>query len=705
MPLITFSLPKATNSNIVKRENSDKYIFITDDSLKVTEQFKGKVEVVPEQWMKELGEKHPFNFNELGKIVKQIGYISAIVDKYVDYIVGGGIRAVCENERAQTIINDWLRDVSFEVVLRSWIREGLVKGNGFLELGKNEDGNIVEIKLLNADNMFVIRDEYGNVLGYKQYWGANLQNMINNGRYIGSEVIDFKPSEIAHLAINRHADMVYGFGLLYPTLSVIDNMVQADKDMHMLIRRKANSPIVAKMGSLEHNDIPNTSDMSAFKSKLEALRNNQEFVTGPNIEMKVLDFGNIGNKFDFILTFDRDKIHSVFQVPAVLMGLGSIPEGLAQVQMEAFMMNIKSKQDEIEKIIEEKIFRVILNSNGLDNHVEVEWGQPNERELREEILMHSNLISNPNFGELFRKKLEMKIAKRLGFSEEEILEMEESRELEMQQVQPIVPGQNNPTKEEWITKDGRHIYIDDKGNPHYGKDAIDKANEDKKGKGGSGDSKSLSGRTTSISKSHNVDEKTLMENGLTNEFDIQTDYPLNEWLGFNYQKYLKHINSAIEKDKFTNLKAETNNEKLAGYLTERQISRLKNIFKDSFERGENLNQISDRLIKEGKIKDLYKLNENGDIVLNEENDPEIRLGREQRAKVIARTETTRLAGEGQQLYYEDSGVEKYRWVSTLGMRTCQICEELNGQIFVVGDGPIPGEPHLMCRCTTVAVSK
>jgi len=179
--------------------------------------------------------------------------------------------------------------------------------------------------------------------------------------------------------------------------------------------------------------------------------------------------------------------------------------------------------------------------------------------------------------------------------------------------------------------------------------------------------------------------------------------PITEWLGFNYLKYIQHITQAIDKDDFINLKAETQNERLAGYLTDRQIDRMKNIFKTSFEKGDSLNQIADRLVDEGKLKDLFKLDENGDIVLTEENDAEIRLGKENRSKIIARTETTRLAGEGQQEYYKDLKIEKYRWVSTLGDRTCPICKELNGQIYNIGEGPLPGEPHLMCRCTTIPV--
>lgn len=56
--------------------------------------------------------------------------------------------------------------------------------------------------------------------------------------------------------------------------------------------------------------------------------------------------------------------------------------------------------------------------------------------------------------------------------------------------------------------------------------------------------------------------------------------------------------------------------------------------------------------------------------------------------------------------YEDTGVEKYRYLATLESRTCPICGELDNQVFLLSERK-PGinypTIHVWCRCTTVAV--
>ena len=49
----------------------------------------------------------------------------------------------------------------------------------------------------------------------------------------------------------------------------------------------------------------------------------------------------------------------------------------------------------------------------------------------------------------------------------------------------------------------------------------------------------------------------------------------------------------------------------------------------------------------------------------------------------------------------DDIIKGYRWVSTLDSRTSQTCQDLDGEVFDVGEGPLP-PAHPNCRSTTVA---
>ena len=81
-------------------------------------------------------------------IKKKVDYI----DKYVDYIWGPGFYIKCEDERAKKIIEDFMRDVDFATLGRKWCKEGLNKGNGFLEIGGDMKKGIKGMKLLNLSN-------------------------------------------------------------------------------------------------------------------------------------------------------------------------------------------------------------------------------------------------------------------------------------------------------------------------------------------------------------------------------------------------------------------------------------------------------------------------------------------------------------------------------------------------------------------------
>ena len=58
-----------------------------------------------------------------------------------------------------------------------------------------------------------------------------------------------------------------------------------------------------------------------------------------------------------------------------------------------------------------------------------------------------------------------------------------------------------------------------------------------------------------------------------------------------------------------------------------------------------------------------------------------------RAQSIAMAET-----------FIDAGIEEYIWIAEPD--ACPECSELDGQVFKLGDGPMPPEPHPNCRCST-----
>ena len=76
------------------------------------------------------------------------------------------------------------------------------------------------------------------------------------------------------------------------------------------------------------------------------------------------------------------------------------------------------------------------------------------------------------------------------------------------------------------------------------------------------------------------------------------------------------------------------------------------------------------------------------------------------ARRLVRTESCFLSGELTARSYEECGIEKYRYLATLDLRTSKICRELDGKILSMKDrkaGKNYPPMHPWCRSTTISV--
>jgi SPP1 gp7 family putative phage head morphogenesis protein len=71
---------------------------------------------------------------------------------------------------------------------------------------------------------------------------------------------------------------------------------------------------------------------------------------------------------------------------------------------------------------------------------------------------------------------------------------------------------------------------------------------------------------------------------------------------------------------------------------------------------------------------------------------------QQRATLIARTETLRAHNEGRKVFYRQVGVTRVQWITAHDERTCPVCRSLDGKVFRIDE--VDGPPsHASCRCS------
>lgn len=609
---------------------------------------------------KELGEEHPFDFKECEDLYKKYGLIQAFIDKYVDFIVGQGFYIECKDKKAKEIIEQFMKDVQFHSLLIKWVREGLVKGSAFMEIyGENE----INLKNISSNHFYVKRDIHGKIEDFNQYTGNFQYGLLSK-----SKIINFKPNEIADIYFGQIGDEAYGTGIIYPLLVYLNNFLQLDKDSHYLMGRKANAPIDSTVGTPE--EPASQIDIDSYANKLQLQRNNTEWVHNHLITNKVLDFGQIGEKFMTPLEFDLDMMLYSVQIPKLLMGTDRGWTGASDNQLDAFQRRINSYQEEVEKVIETKIFKRVLQMNGLDVDVEFQWGRPSDAERREEIKLLTELLKIPFLTPTLNMQLQKKLADLYDLKEEDTETMEEEKKRELEQPQPIVPGQNKNEEIKPVIQEipKSEIKIEVKEEPKQ-----------------------------------EIIEEPIKPEPIKPEIKEIKDYELKEWLGFNYLDYLNSILKVVEVDSFDDLSASNILERKAGYLTEKQVDKLREVFKISFEKGDSINTIVKKIKNDVKVKNLLRYDDKG-LELDKEGNPIIQINKSYRAEMIARTETTRLANLGALENYKDNGIQKVRWIAALSDRTCPECEELNGQIFDITDPTLP-PAHVDCRCTIMPITE
>ena len=626
-----------TKTPIIQKAIYKPVIGTRNKSQTITEAFKGQVKQEKIKFPKELGIEHPFDFETTEGVYKKVLIIMGIVDKYVDFIVGQGFYVKSKKQKAADLITEFLQEQNFDTILRAWVKEALIKGNGFLELGYDNNNSINEMKILDAKYMYVDRDDEANLKGYNQYLSNSLKSFTK------TEITPFEPNQVAHLLLNKIGDNAYGYGIISTALVTINNLLQSEKDLHKLIHRKANSPLHVKIGDVAADMMPTKEDIDAVNSDLQTLTNNTEWATDASWDMKVIDFGNIGDKFSFVLENDIDMLIYGLQVPMVLLGKGNIPEGLAKVQMDAFQRNICSKQSEIEKVIETQIFKPILQAAKLDVHVEFEWGRPSNEERNENIRIITELLKTPMINPGMRTELELRLAMLLELDEKKIEDGDVEREKEETEETPPLIQPN---------------------------------------------------------ESYNQEIKESIET--IDEFYGSTN-TIKEWVNVDFDEYTKKIIEAIRIDNFEFL-AGTDIEQLkAGMFTPKQVESLKIELTKTFKSNGNMRQLAKNIKLNVNPGDLYKMKE-GKVYRDSNGKKVISVYKEYRPINIARTEVVKEANIGRNNYYKEQGVEQVRWVAAISDRTCDECMSMDGTIMDISSAQLP-PLHPMCRCSISPVVK
>ena len=655
---------------------------------KITEAFKSRVDDEQIKFPKELGAKHPFDIEKVEKVINHVGLINSSVDKITDSIIGKFSIEVIETkkekevkedkgvENAQAIIDSFVADSDLISHLKPWIKEGVGKGGGFMDLTDIQND---KIRVINAKEMYVDRTKTGEIKGYNQFLGGT-----NKIKMTEKNTVSFTPAQIAHLSINTLPGEPYGLGMVWPNIQAIEHYAGIEIDRHKLISRKAGAPIHAKMG--QPGESVQSTDIDAMAEKLQYMNNRTEWVTDGNTEMKVIDFGDVGKSLTEASRYDVEQIAMGMRIPMVLMGVANVAEGLAKAQQEDYDRFISSVRVVVEATIESTIIKPLLLANGMDASVNFIWDMPGEDEKNARLEKLQSAMSSPMVGPELHAELEREYARILGFDElVDILPTpEEARKL----------ADEEKAKQEAEAKAAQEATMAKAAVAP--KPAVKKPGEANKKKEQNLKQPEVPGAKPTATLSQEVTLKEMTEEQIIN-------MPLSEYVniteipGFNFSDYLVKILQRLKIEKFDDLRALTEQDIIQGLLPENDIEKLRIVLKDGFKKNKTILEIEKDINTSIDLKDRLKDKE-GQLIVTAKA--------EKRPVMIARTETVRLANAGLKDLYTENKVDRYRYLAALDDRTSDVCLTLNGQVFDTVDG-LPGvnmpPMHANCRSTIVGI--
>jgi SPP1 gp7 family putative phage head morphogenesis protein len=663
--------------------------------------------------------------------MRGVPQVVAQIDATVDYIMKGGFYITVEEglenaKEIKEIVDDFMRRMNFDTFLRTVIRSVLIYGNAYVEIVHTDvmkdlkkKITIEELKIWSAKHMYVKREENADVKYYSQWYGK------------GKDFVKWNPVEIAHFKFNVIGDDAYGTSLIGPLLPTIKHKLQMENSIAKIFSRKANAPIILNVGAQDGSYVPKQQDLQAIADDMAFMKDDTEWVFNQHVKAsavgfqgKVMDFKPFSEYWDMQIMYGG-------RVPEVILGKGSVPEGLAKVQLEIFGSRGKAIKENIEKELEDKIFRILLTSEGYaDAQIEFEWGKPSDEEVRKEVDTYRDLLDQKIMvPEALRLAIAAELAKTLNVGEETVkiekeLEKKEQDDEKRRQKDlkdnppvppapgqqpgqppqqppppPAKPGQQPPPappKKPPAKKEGLNLDETIRTMPNSKRSPplensffhdLKDMNED--------------ARKRIMKLVAGFDESMKIEEKLPKKRYVELVKKIAKEMDTSYQEAEKLVGEHIKKSYMLGLEtAETRLGADIGIGTFERDS-LKML------QSTGLALVKD-VPQEAKKRLAFEIS-NG--ILSGDGIQEIRRNMNKvfdasnaRLESIARTEVSRAMTEAELNGYERSEVvERVEWATAEDERVCPICEPKDGKTYTLDEarGLIPIHP--MCRCDFIPV--
>jgi len=224
--------------------------------------------------------------------------IRTLIDLPCLYAVKDNFDIVTDDDELREELEEMFRDINIENILYGWLRNARIFGSSYIEwTGDN-------LVLRSSQNMFVKRNEHGQVMYYYQKVGDDKEN------------VRFEEDEIIQLNNNSFDDLAYGLSDIHPIIYLVDLKDYAERDIGAALNKYASSRFDVSAGL---PDMPYGPDkINEIVDAFNTLAPGEDIIHGNDIQIKELQGTQRAFEYGKYTDDILDKIHMALKVPKTM---------------------------------------------------------------------------------------------------------------------------------------------------------------------------------------------------------------------------------------------------------------------------------------------------------------------------------------------------------------------------------------------------
>lgn len=272
---------------------------------------------------------------------KKIPELAAAIDAKATWTIGKGFKSNEITELALFNISGFGKD-TFNTILENAVRTYHIGGDAFLEIIRDAERVLVNLKPLDPGSIKIIANRQGRIIRYEQIEKTGKSDVA---------IRKFEPDEIFHLARNRVADEIHGVSIIPAVEEIVLMRNEAMADMRKAMHRNVY-PV-----RIWHLDTDVPAEIAAFKTKADKAYTQGENLYVPKGSVETELAGTPANATMNPLPWINQLNQYFFQacgVPQIIVGgAQEITEASAKIAYLAWEQVVEEEQ----MYIEEQVLR------------------------------------------------------------------------------------------------------------------------------------------------------------------------------------------------------------------------------------------------------------------------------------------------------------------------------------------------------------